>query len=90
MTGKGPKHERETIFRFDEESPNVEVFTASEIVYRRMKKNGYYPITEDERHATFVFPRSQFRIPRVPSAARVERGKMLARIRAEKSSARPE
>lgn len=48
MKGQGPKHERETIIRFDEESDQAEVWTASEVTYRRMlKRVGRAYLAED-------------------------------------------
>ena len=34
MENKGPRQERETVIRFDEEDETAEIWTASEIVYR--------------------------------------------------------
>jgi len=84
MTGKGPRHERETIFRFDEESDEVDVWTASEIIYRKLKKNGFYPYDESDRSAAFKMPKSTFRIPRLPSEARVKAGLRLSESRKAK------
>jgi hypothetical protein len=41
MKGKGPKYERETIINFNEESEMASIWTASEVVYRRLMKLGY-------------------------------------------------
>ena len=38
MIGKGPKQDRETIINFNEESDKASVWTASEVVYRRLIK----------------------------------------------------
>ena len=53
MTGRGPKHERETIINFNEESDTASIWTASEVVYRRLKKLGYMPAQDNERSAVF-------------------------------------
>ena len=47
----GPKIERETIVRWDDENGELEIWTASEVVYRRMMKRGYVPSEDGERHA---------------------------------------
>src|SRR5215510_9703709 len=57
MRGKGPKIERETIIRFDEASPNAEVWTASEHFYRKLLKQGHVPKEDAERSATFEVPK---------------------------------
>src|SRR5215813_14764796 len=57
MRGKGPRIERETIIRFDEASPNAEVWTASVPVYRKLLKQGLVPKEDTERWATFEVPK---------------------------------
>lgn len=84
MTGKGPRSERETIVLFNEADDEMEIWTASEIVYRRLKKAGFYPANEGDRHATFRIPKSSFRMPRQPSPARAEQGRRLADARKAK------
>jgi hypothetical protein len=66
MKASGPKHERETIIRWDEETDNVSVWTASETIYRQLKKRlGMAHLTDDgERHACFEFPRRFMVLPR--------------------------
>ena len=66
MNGKGPKFERETIIRFDEDSDKAEIWTASETVYRRLlKRLGRAYLTEDgQRHAVFTFPVAFMQLPR--------------------------
>jgi len=63
MQGKGPKYERETVIRFDEESSTAEVWTASEVVYRRMLKRGWYPNADSERTASFIVPKTAVKLP---------------------------
>lgn len=53
MQADGPKHERETIIRFDEETDNVEIWTASQGIYRKCLKLGFDCFEDDERHAIF-------------------------------------
>jgi len=51
MKGKGPKHERETVITFNEEESTASIWTASQAVYRRLKKAGYVPAQDGERSA---------------------------------------
>ena len=53
MTPKGPRSERETVINFHEEADTASIWTASDVVYRRlMKRLGRQYLTEDgERHA---------------------------------------
>lgn len=57
MKGIGPRDERETIVRFDESSDNADVWTASESLYRRLRKRGWEPIEDNERSASFIIPK---------------------------------
>jgi hypothetical protein len=57
VNGKGPKTERETIIRFDEASPTADVWTASEPIYRKLRKQGHVPKEDGERSATFEVPK---------------------------------
>jgi hypothetical protein len=76
MIGKGPKQDRETIINFNEESDKASVWTASEVVYRRMLKLGYTPSQDNERSAVFELPKRDVKLPRpkrVMSEARREK-----------------
>lgn len=66
MQAKGPRSEKETIIRFDEESDHADVWTASKPVYNRLRRLGYAPIKDEERSATFRLPKRSisFRRPR--------------------------
>jgi hypothetical protein len=64
MKGKGPKHERETVIRFDEETQTASVWTASELTYRRLLKLGYMPASESDRSVTFEIPKRDIKLPR--------------------------
>ena len=66
MKSTGPKHERETIIRFDEEGKTAEVYTASDLVFRRLKKRGFTPTEDNERSAVFVVPKRSIRLPVQP------------------------
>ena len=76
MTGKGPKYERETIINFNEESDTASIWTASEVVYRRLKNLGYMPPQDNERSAVFEMPKCDIKLPRakrIMSEARREK-----------------
>ena len=85
MKGKGPRIERETVINFNEESDTASIWTASEVVYRKLlKRLGSQYLTEDgERHAEFKFPRELISLPRV-KAKRVlteaQRAQMASRM----------
>ena len=64
MKGEGPRHERETVIRFDDESNEATIWTASETTYRRLKKLGYAPIEDLGRSATFKMPKRDVKLPR--------------------------
>ena len=64
MTGKGPKGERETVILLNEADDSASIWTASASIYRRMLKLGYQPSEDGERHATFMVPRGDIRLPR--------------------------
>ena len=53
MKGKGPRQERETIINFNEAADTASIWTASETVYRRLRRLGYFPAEDNERSATF-------------------------------------
>ena len=85
MKGHGPKYERETIIRFDEDSGSAEIWTASETVYRRLlKRLGRAYLTEDgERHAIFIFPINFLDLPRVKAKKELDparRSQLAARM----------
>jgi len=84
MTGKGPRRERETIINFNEEDDELSIWTASEQVYRRLRKAGFMPSEESDRSAVFKLPKSSYRFPRQPSPARAEQGRRLAAARKAK------
>lgn len=63
--------ERETIINFNEEEETASLYTASEVVYRRMLKRGFVPVdkyTMDGRECgwTFEIPRKSIVLPRLP------------------------
>ena len=70
MKGKGIRSERETVIRFDEEDSLANIWTASESVYRQLKKRGYYPTEDNDRSASFVMPKRDIKLPRPKSEKR--------------------
>ena len=62
MKGKGPRSERETTITFNEADSSAHVWTASEPVYRRLKKQGYEPVEDSERSALFKVPKKRVNI----------------------------
>src|SRR5215813_12196413 len=66
MKGKGPRIERETVINFNEEEDVAWIWTASEVVYRRLLKRlgGAYLTEDGERHAEFKFPAEFLQLPR--------------------------
>lgn len=86
MNGKGPRSERETIINFNEESDTASIWTASEVVYRRLMKVGYMPSQDNERSAVFEIPKRDIKLPRpkrIMSEARRER--MRESLRAKRN-----
>lgn len=56
MKASGPKHERETIVRWDEETDVATIWTSSMLTYRNLRKRGFTLTEEGERHAVFTLP----------------------------------
>ena len=69
MKGKGPRQERETTIIFNETEETARIWTASERVYKQLKKRGYFPVEDHEDSATFEVPKKfiSIRKPKVPS-----------------------
>jgi len=57
MNGKGPRQERETTITFNEVEDPASIWTASEPMYRKLKKLGFYPVEDRDRSATFEIPK---------------------------------
>ena len=81
MEGKGPKNERETVIRFDEESFTATIWTASEVVYRRLLKLGYMVASESDRSATFEIPKREIKLPRPKRVISEAQRERLQRMR---------
>ena len=69
VKGRGIREERETVIRWDEAGDTANIWTASESVYKQLKKRGYFPVEDHEDSATFEVPKKFIRIrkPKVPS-----------------------
>lgn len=65
MKGSGPRYERETVITFDEQGKTAEIYTASEATYRQMLRRGWSPGIDEDRHAVFVVPKGQVKLPRM-------------------------
>jgi len=68
------------VIRFDEAGAMASVWTASAVVYRRLRKMGFYPHEDRERSATFEIPRRCVSLRR-PIATSPKRLKALKRAR---------
>jgi hypothetical protein len=64
MKGKGARHERETVITFNEADEIASIWTASETIYRRLKRLGYTPTEDNDRSAAFEIPKKHIRLPR--------------------------
>jgi len=67
MKAKGPRIERDTTITFNEEEETAHIWTSSQPMYRKLKKNGYEPVEDTEQSARFEVPKKCVRIrkPRV-------------------------
>lgn len=83
MKGQGIKSERETIVRFDDEGQEAEIWTASETVYRRLKKAGYQLVEDQDRHAIFKMLKSQVKFRKAGKSSRKGYPEALAKWRSE-------
>ena len=79
MKAHGPKEERETVIIFSEEADVATIYTSSEVTYRRMKKRGWHPDSDEERHAVFTVPKRTLRLPINPEARNSKRVAKLAK-----------
>jgi tRNA splicing endonuclease len=64
VKGKGPREERETIINFNEAEDTASIWTASETVYRQLRKRGYTPFEDCDRHAKFEVMKRDVKLPR--------------------------
>ncbi len=78
MKGKGIRQERETVINYNEADDSASIWTASERVYRKLKKQGYEPVEDTEHSATFKIPKKRVSI-RKPIATSNKQLKALER-----------
>lgn len=66
MKATGIRQERETVINWNEEDDQATIWTASDVVYRRLKKRlgTDYLVKDEERHAEFRFPKTWLVLPR--------------------------
>jgi len=64
MKAEGPREERETVIRFSDADDTAEIWTASDIIDRRLRRLGIAILEEGERHTVFSCPKRQVRISR--------------------------
>ncbi len=82
MKGQGKKGERETVINYNEADASASIWTASERVYRKLKKLGYEPVEDSERSARFEIPKKCVSI-RKPIATSEKQLEALERARAK-------
>ncbi len=82
MKGKGIRQERETIINYNEADSSATIWTASESFYRKLKKQGYEPVEDSERSATFEIPKKRVSL-RKAIATSNKQLKALERARAK-------
>jgi hypothetical protein len=80
MKGHGPREERETIIRFNESDDTAVIWTASDVIYRRIRRRGYQPFEDCDRHAEFHIARADIKLPR-PKRVRVLSDKQRETLR---------
>lgn len=87
MKASGPREERETIINLNEADDMASIWTASDVIYRRLlKRLGRAYLTEDgERHAIFEFPSSFITLPRAKEKRVIPQAQLEAqRVRMQK------
>ena len=57
MDGKGIRSERETVIVMNEDEDTATIWTASETMFRKLKRLGYLLSEDRERSATFEVPK---------------------------------
>jgi len=85
MRGMGRRFERETIVIFNEENDSATIWTASAVVDRRLRKLGFEPTYEGDRHTEFRCGKKQVNLRRKTRTSANTKAKALARLRNLKS-----
>ena len=76
MKAKGIRLERETVVVFNEEEAEVSIWTASDVVYRKLTKLGYKLVEDSERSASFKAPKKVISFRGLPKKEAVKRAPM--------------
>ncbi len=82
MKGKGPRLERETTITFNEVEDTASIWTASEPMYRKLKKLGFYPVEDRDRSATFEIPKKCISVRKPKILSEKQRAASLRSIQA--------
>ena len=80
MKPSGPKHERETVILFNEDSGLATIGTASGTAYQKYKKYGLEIVSETDRWTTFKCPKSWIKVNRPRRLSQKTRTEMAARL----------
>ena len=62
MKALGPREERETIITFNDLEPFAQIWTASDVIDRRLRKSGLTLTEEGDRHSVFTCPKIAIKI----------------------------
>ena len=81
MKGSGIKSERETIITYNEDEPLAQIWTASEVTDRRLRKLGLQVIEEGERHSVFTCPKSLVKVRKARVLTKEQRDRLSAQIK---------
>lgn len=81
MKASGIRSERETIIRFDDDSDFAEIWTASEVIYRKLRKAGFEIMEDNERSAVFKLLKSQVKFRKARILSESQRLSLQARGR---------
>ena len=77
MTGKGPRQARETTITFNEAEDTASVWTASAVMFNKLKRMGYIAAEERDRSASFEIPKRRVTIRAVDRKLGPEHKKAL-------------
>ena len=62
MRGTGPRRERETVIVLNEEEEVARIWTASSVMFNKLKRMGYIAAEERDRSASFEIPKRRVSI----------------------------
>ncbi len=81
MKGKGLRSERETVIIFNEAEDTASIWTASGVIYRKLKKLGYSPTEDNDRSASFEVPKKCVSIRKLKALSENQRAVLRERGR---------